>query len=600
MKRINTLILTFCAAALLLCGTAAADYGGDAGGVSWTIDAAGELTVSGSGAMEDYSDPENAPWNDYREEIRSVTVENGVTSVGEAAFYGCTSLTRVTLADSVKDIGSYAFAECSALMSVEMPGVERIGRDAFRYCTSLTAISLPSSLTRLETEAFYRCEGLLSVDVPSSVTYMGSSVFAYCTSLVQAHVAARLEVLPAWTFYGCTLLAGAALGESIASAAENAFYGCENLSVLTCADSARTALLEAARESSTIMEDDISAYSGALTSSTGEIVTSAEDGSVKIASVSVTTLDGCVVADKINCFIDLTDGTGATFDGRTLSVTVLDAAGIDAAAEYLSVLTDTETSESLTGVISASEVPPESIVLNLFCGNTALSGEILREAAAAGAALSVCTDRGTVWEIAADELASSELYEEYDFGAYVSAAENLSSKQQKILGDAEALALCIPSDINFRCTLSLPLGGAWSKAAASLLSASDGELLQSAAADKNGRAAFYLAEIGASDKYAIGMNVEGVAASDVLISSSAAADDYGGELVNTNVEYVVTGITTPFGLSGLQVGLLLLAVLVVCAAAVGAVLFMMNKRKLRLGYVPNIDEEDMKIREGRD
>ena len=113
----------------------------------------GKLTISGTGAMYDYS--YNAmPWNNYKDNITSVEIENGITSIGKYAFEGCTNLTSIKISDSVKSIGSYAFQNCTSLASIEIPkNVTSIGVDSFYLCTGITEVYCyadPANLTWAE------------------------------------------------------------------------------------------------------------------------------------------------------------------------------------------------------------------------------------------------------------------------------------------------------------------------------------------------------------------------------------------------------------------------------------------------------------------
>ncbi|MCC8077399.1 MAG: leucine-rich repeat protein [Oscillospiraceae bacterium] len=110
--------------------------------VIWTLDTdTGVLTISGEGEMEDYSSSSDVPWYSIRESITAVVIEDGVTSIGNRAFYYCSNLTSVTIPDSVTSIGQYAFNGCSSLTSVTIPdSVTAIDFGAFALCSSLTDV----------------------------------------------------------------------------------------------------------------------------------------------------------------------------------------------------------------------------------------------------------------------------------------------------------------------------------------------------------------------------------------------------------------------------------------------------------------------------
>ena len=108
----------------------------------------------------------------------NVTIPDSVTSIGNYAFYYCTSLTSVTIPDSVTSIGYDAFENCTSLTSVTIPAsVTSIGYDAFENCTSLTSVTIPDSVTSIRNYAFYYCTSLTSVTIPSSVTSIGGYAF---------------------------------------------------------------------------------------------------------------------------------------------------------------------------------------------------------------------------------------------------------------------------------------------------------------------------------------------------------------------------------------------------------------------------------------
>lgn len=125
---------------MLLPMMAMADKSGTCGdNLTWTlVESTGTLTISGSGAMKNYSNSNTstlAPWNSDRTKILAVVIENGVTTIGNYAFYFCQKLTSVSIPNSVTSIGSYAFDGCSSLISIMIPNsVTSIGEDAFRDC----------------------------------------------------------------------------------------------------------------------------------------------------------------------------------------------------------------------------------------------------------------------------------------------------------------------------------------------------------------------------------------------------------------------------------------------------------------------------------
>ena len=116
--------------------------------------------------------------------LTNITIPGSVTSIGAYAFYNCGSLTSVTIPDGVTSICAYAFSNCDSLTSVTIPdGVTSIGEGAFAYCSGLTNITIPKSVTSIDRYAFSDCSGLTSIMIPYRVTYIGFWAFRSCESL---------------------------------------------------------------------------------------------------------------------------------------------------------------------------------------------------------------------------------------------------------------------------------------------------------------------------------------------------------------------------------------------------------------------------------
>ena len=114
----------------------------------------------------------------------SVAIPDSVTTIGGSAFYYCESLRSITIPDSVTSIGDSAFSECYSLTSVIIPGsVTSIGASAFSWCKSLTSITIPDSVTSIGASAFSWCKSLTSVTIPDSVTSIDKDAFKECTNL---------------------------------------------------------------------------------------------------------------------------------------------------------------------------------------------------------------------------------------------------------------------------------------------------------------------------------------------------------------------------------------------------------------------------------
>ena len=229
MRRlILILMMTALLISLFVPFVSAAEVSGTCGdNLRWTLSESGVLTVSGEGNMNLYSELYPAPWYSHRNKIRSIVVEEGVTSIGNRAFRGLEEAVSVTLPSTLKTIGSYAFVNCSKLKMVSFSdGLETIEESAFEKCESLMSVRLPETLKTLERKAFYFCSSLKVMDVPASVTSFGDLVFAYCTNLITVNIKASVEELPVWSFYGCELLTSVYFSESISHIGKDAFKNC--------------------------------------------------------------------------------------------------------------------------------------------------------------------------------------------------------------------------------------------------------------------------------------------------------------------------------------------------------------------------------------
>ena len=140
------------------------DSGSCGENVTWTLTADGTLTISGTGAMTDYTYDSRSPWYSCRTYIKRVVMQQGVTSIGDHAFWDCSGLTSVTIPDGVTSIGDSAFSGCAALTSVEIPnGVTAIGGSTFSNCIRLAKVTIPKSVTSIGKNAFYYCESIADV-----------------------------------------------------------------------------------------------------------------------------------------------------------------------------------------------------------------------------------------------------------------------------------------------------------------------------------------------------------------------------------------------------------------------------------------------------
>jgi hypothetical protein len=211
--------------------------------------------------------------NDASASVPSQIGKKIVTSIGERAFYECSSLTGITVPDGVTSIGAYAFYECSSLASITIPdSVTSIGNYAFSWCSSLASVTIPDGVTSIGWNAFNGCSSLTSITIPDGVTSIGGIAFSGCSSLASITVEANnlsycdidgvlfdvkkkklldypqgrkdtSYTIPAsvtsiehGAFSGCSSLTSIAIPDSVTSIGDNAFSGCSSLASVTIPD----------------------------------------------------------------------------------------------------------------------------------------------------------------------------------------------------------------------------------------------------------------------------------------------------------------------------------------------------------------------------
>ena len=187
----------------------------------------GTLIISGSGKITQTS-VKNCGHS--LSEIKKVIIKKGITSIGEGAFEGCSSLNSIKIPNSVMWIGEGAFYGCSSLNSIKIPNsVTIIGRYAFYGCSSLNSIKIPNSVTSIRSYVFYGCSSLNSIEIPNSVTSIGGSAFYGCSSLNSIKIPNSVTSIDWRTFEGCSSLNSIEIPNSVTSIWNFAFYGCDSL-----------------------------------------------------------------------------------------------------------------------------------------------------------------------------------------------------------------------------------------------------------------------------------------------------------------------------------------------------------------------------------
>ncbi len=218
---------------ILLPLAASADESGKCGdNVTYYFDESeSTLTISGLGEMHSFKYANYpSPWKDYRNKIKNVIIENGVTTIGKSAFINCSTVNTVTIPESIITIDETAFAGCTDLTNLNIPeSVTTIGESAFRGCSGLTSINIPQKITNIAKGTFNGCSGLTSLNLPNNLTIISESAFNNCSNLTSIIIPDNVTDIGKFAFNACSKLASVYFPEKLASIGESAFSDCNQL-----------------------------------------------------------------------------------------------------------------------------------------------------------------------------------------------------------------------------------------------------------------------------------------------------------------------------------------------------------------------------------
>ncbi len=191
--------------------------------LTWALDKEnGVLKISGQGDMADYSE-NSAPWAECY--IVTVSVEKGVTGIGEYAFYSCAAAT-IELPEGLERIGARTFAQSECFSEIKIPdSVKSIGSGAFCGCSGMENVTLPQGLTAIADELFSGCAGLREVNIPQSVTVIGASAFKNCCKLAVTSIPDGVKTIGKEAFASCAAVEELKIPAGVERIGESAFKG---------------------------------------------------------------------------------------------------------------------------------------------------------------------------------------------------------------------------------------------------------------------------------------------------------------------------------------------------------------------------------------
>ncbi|MBR6917437.1 MAG: leucine-rich repeat domain-containing protein [Clostridia bacterium] len=535
----------------------AAESGDCGSGLKWTL-SGGTLTVSGSGAMNDWNDGEYAPWYEHRDSITAVVFSSGITHIGAQSFFDCGRIRAVSMPRSVTSVGSYAFAECAGITTVTTSDIlQVIGEGAFTECTSLSNIRFPSTLKTIGSKAFYRCYSLKSVTIPASVEELGAQAFAYCEGLIRVTVNAKIDSLPAWSFYGCESLVSVSLSDTIKDTGSESFTGCSSLqSVYT-----QTYDINEAENIKGQIEKDVPSFSdnGYVApydqpQSMSYTQTETQEGSGASQTAVTTT-----IYETENSVITVSQTATYNGEGAGDIKTVVEAS-VSGDAGWTEVIK--QINEETLG--DGTPQGKRQVEAKINMAGTTVTAEALKQMAGSSADITVITSDGISWTFDTQDLAKLSLDELYDLSI-----EFQRNDEDRVRLEAEAAyTFRFKGAVNFPITVGVPLSGQALNAATLFLPDST-ERLMTMLVDKEDNAWFSFEYVENDDEYKVGINVLDTKQKDVVIPKTMLTGDYEGLIDENGVRYEITGRSSKWGITGGQfalfVGAGILAIVLVVA-----------------------------------
>lgn len=193
---------------------------------------AGEQPITGIGIRRWPSLGDVPVFSGY-DNLKSISIPNTVTYIGESCFRNCKNLKTVKLSNNIECISSYCFMGCSSLKTIDIPSAKRILNGAFANCTNLETVHLAEGLEKIESSCFANCASLKTINIPNGLKELGGSTFYGCSKLETINIPSSLKDLGDQVFWGCEQLKNIELPEGLEIfGASGTFYGCSNLKTI--------------------------------------------------------------------------------------------------------------------------------------------------------------------------------------------------------------------------------------------------------------------------------------------------------------------------------------------------------------------------------
>jgi len=606
-RKLHTTRLWALALCLLLVMTAlpgrASALSGTTGGLSWSL-TGGTLRISGAGAMPDYTDANMAPWYDSATAINRIVVESGVTTVGDLAFYGCSTALRASLPSTVTAIGDRAFKNCNSMTYVNLPeGLVSIGEAAFESCESLNNILLPQSLRTIESFAFDRCTGLTGIVIPAGVTELGMVVFYNCTGLTRAAIRCPIEKVPDWFFHGCTALSEVELPETVTETGDQAFQNCNNLSTVYYSGAASQEISDSLASDPSTRFAAVSEGGGNPTPATS---TTFDEKTATTTNVTVTQTEQAIITETtqtsytyavhgeeitLEQAMTITESENVEITGTTNSALSATVTGSDGWEEVAKAAKDAALRRSESGRV---EVDVQ------LTGST-VSRRDLSDMAGVNAELTVSTTEGCSWVInTAGKSRTSFGSGEIDLSFSV-------QQQESAVGGIQSDSVYqveFADDVVFAAQVGVPLKVGSARQTATIYEKTTSGVTQvsSAVVDESGYAWLPVENVSKNKDYYVAVNAADADTSNALVPDSMK-ENFGVDYVETltdssGKQYQIGQRESRWGITGKQFTIYVLIAVAAMVLVVTGVMITLNKiNRSKAKYAAMAAEDDYEIDE---
>lgn len=560
--------------------------------LTWVYENA-TIIIQGEGEMTNFKESEMAPWYPLRRAIRHISLPEGLKNIGTLAFYGCSNIKMVKIPNSVVKIGAYSFAGCEGLTVLTLgERVSTIGRAAFYNCYKLDGLNLPYGLETIGAQAFYRCESLSAVTLPKYVRNVGASVFAYCKNLIRVEISSSFGALPEWTFYGCENLTVVVLPETVSAVNNYAFTQCDSLTtVYYNGEQAKKEQIQ------TDIIKDIPWFESAGYISDGTPSVSTTAGQyIENKNGTVTQKNTTVSKDEnkqVVSVVQHTHAPGPATGGSLRADITITVENKDAWEDIADIIDDTIQDVSDTSALMGAEMGTVGITLYVKTEGT-VDADLVENLAGDDVKMTVVVQDGSEFRMELEDIKTENLSGNYDYSYTIG---NASKENCDQLGTDDCFGLTFKESAKINAEVVIPLPENEGASNAYLYQVEEDDSLtrlQAVAVDKNGNAHFYLGAVDKDTQYVIGVNVPNEKTDDIIIPDELLmGDDPNQSAIERlqKIDYVITGRESSWGMGAAQVTWIMLAVIAGCIIVVGVIMAIWNQRRLKRGYVPDLEGE---------